>query len=356
MRTWILIAASATLLCAVPVHGQEPTTQEREHRVKEGDTLWDLAQLYYESPWLWQRIFEANTDVVEDPHWIYPEERLVIPGLAEDFPAQPRREVRRPTRTRFYTAPAAPVQRETQPTILSEETRTPMLVRPGDFYTAPWLTGLGDRMVVLGRLTRTDETADISWRMTETAQLYDDLYLTYRVPERPAVGDRLMLVNLGRRIGDHQVVEPVAFVEVRRLEPELMVARIVRQFGAVTTGALAIPLDSFPEPVQPQPDPVEGGVEGTILGFGTEQNLYGAESLAFLDLGAQDGIRLGDELVVIQPERSAGRRMSQDLPSQVVAELRVVRVRELTSTARVFDVVTPVLEPGLPVRVVRKMP
>ena len=49
------------------------------HTVVEDDTLWDLAQRYYQDPFEWRVIWNANRAVVEDPNLIYPGQTLRIP-------------------------------------------------------------------------------------------------------------------------------------------------------------------------------------------------------------------------------------------------------------------------------------
>ena len=55
----------------------------KTHTVTQGDHLWNLARHYYTDNFKWRRIYQANTNVVEDPHWIYPGEVLVIPDFEE---------------------------------------------------------------------------------------------------------------------------------------------------------------------------------------------------------------------------------------------------------------------------------
>lgn len=59
----------------------ETLVQRSEHEVIKANTLWDLAAYYYKDPWQWPRIHEANKDKIKDPHWIYPGQVFVIPGL-----------------------------------------------------------------------------------------------------------------------------------------------------------------------------------------------------------------------------------------------------------------------------------
>lgn len=47
--------------------------------ITSGDTLWDLAGHYYGDNEKWHIIARANSNIIKDPHWIYPGQKIKIP-------------------------------------------------------------------------------------------------------------------------------------------------------------------------------------------------------------------------------------------------------------------------------------
>ncbi len=58
---------SASIYSAVEVRSSAPET----YTVRQGDTLWDIAGLYLDKPWLWPELWRNNT-YIDNPHLIYP--------------------------------------------------------------------------------------------------------------------------------------------------------------------------------------------------------------------------------------------------------------------------------------------
>ncbi len=62
--------------------------QEGVYVVKKWDTLWDLAYSFMNDPFMWPEIWESNPQL-DNPHLIYPGDRLRIPTLTGGRMSQP---------------------------------------------------------------------------------------------------------------------------------------------------------------------------------------------------------------------------------------------------------------------------
>jgi len=348
------------------VQAQE-TGARKEHVVRKGDTLWDLARFYLQNPFLWPAIYEVNRSVVEDPHWIYPAERLVIPPVPpeaadtagveaveaarEPEPAVPRLDPLR--RTRFYGGVTQ--EREPGATVIMDEVASLAPVQAKEYYAAPWL-GSRATLPVVGRVAGKVDPGLPGAQAAPSVHRFEQVYLTYGAGERPAIGTELLLVEPGRAVERWgEVIEPRGRVRVVAHERGVMVAQVVEQYALIREGQAVIAVEPYPDPKPGRAVPVEDGPEGRLIAFVEPQALYGTMDIGFIDLGREAGIALGDELTAYLPERAA-RGGTATLPAEPAALLRVVRVGEKSATVRVIHSQQAELGPGLRVRLVRKAP
>lgn len=356
----IVILAAVGL--ASPAEAQEvPETQEGEHVVRRGDTLWDIARRYLQNPFLWNYVFEANRDVVQNPHLIFPDDRISIPGLpgdatAVELPADeaPRTVEAPPERTRFYTPSVADEpEPESSPEMVDHDApeMESTVIRQDEFRAAPWIAEPAT-LSFIGELITVVEREQLPMR-PHSALPYDRVFLNYQSTDRPEIDDELVLVREGRSYrGYGKVIRPTGIVRVIAIDDEVFEAVIEDQFEQVIVGDLALPIESFPGPIAKAENEVEAGPEGEIIGFYDEPEFAKMYGAIFVDLGESDGLQIGDELVAFLPERKAGGGYGEQLPPEPVANLRVVRVEERSATVKVMQKFLPWLEPGLPVRLV----
>jgi hypothetical protein len=359
-RPWarLILGITLALVWVAPTRAQEKTVERREHVVKQGDTLWELARAYLSNPFLWPLIYEANRQIVEIPHRIFPAEKLVIQPLPGEKPVQvvaaaepvvlPRPSNVR--RTRFYSPPDT----ASAATLISAEQLRLRRVEPFEYYATPWLSDVS-AVRSYGTLFKAAYVRPEHDKLTNTFHPFDKLYISYNGTTRPRPGDLLLVAAVGREVrGYGNVIEPTGVVQVDSLYATVMSARVTHQFGKMQIGDLVMPMDSFPA-LDRDPVPASGP-DGVIVDFEVPQPVYGVTDRVFVNLGANSGVKVGDELAAMLPERRGSLRGSERLPVQTVARLLITRVAGRTATARVVHLEWPALENGLPVRVVARMP
>lgn len=352
--TLALLAVTAALVAVVPAEAQEVVETEQVHVVRQGDTLWDIARRYLSDPYRWPEIFQLNRDVVANPHWIFPAERLRIPShawsprlptMADTLPMG----VGEAGRTVFFVPDAAT---EAEHRLrLTDEVPVPV-VTTGDFLRAGLLVPEGTVRPV-GRLAELLSPSIVPARMPPQIGQYDRVYMTILSAGGVRVGDELHLLRESRQVRPHGMLYEITGIgTVAAIDGNVATIVVEQLYDVVAVGDWAVPMPSFRVPYGISPRP-SGGLEGTIVTFQTPHALQSVEDVAFVDLGSASGVTEGDEFVVLLPEerRSWGIR-----PEIEVARLRVVRATERTAAARVIGLDQPALEPGLRIRLVAKMP
>ena len=366
------MAGTRALLVALAVPtialAQEATTERRTHVVKEGDTLWDLAGAYLSDPFLWPEIYRINTDVVEDPHWIYPGEVLQIPGpgeltVAADQPlpdvqgAEPERPVGPTIFARQNTGPTYVGTRRSTGTrrIASPEEVERTAVREGEYIAAPWIDRDGGPEQH-GRIVATSELAGII-QASDPIRVspHDRVYVTLPRNVPSARGERYLSYELGPSMPQGQIVIPTGILLVEQPgEGEATLVRVERMFGEVKIGNRLIPLERINLPTDARPAPVDLGVRSRVIWVASRAVLPSVQHYLMIDASRKDGVSIGDQFTLVRErvELAEGAR----LPEQPLALAQVVRVTERGTTVMIVDQVQPKIREGTEARLTAKMP
>jgi LysM repeat protein len=337
-----------------------PAEGEVSHVVKTGDTLWDIANAYLKDPFRWPEIFRRNTDVVENPHWIYPGEVIRIAG-SEVRPEVLARVMTKPApppvvtdfeRTVFSTLPALLSNRiPGSGDVLGRERAG--AVRVGEVEAAPFVDReAGPRGA--GRLSAAYDRPGIAARASDQRfQLEDPVFVEVPSGRVARVGDRYLVIIAGPAIGEEsRLMIPTGIVRVERVEAgQPALARIVKQFGDIRLDQSLVPVESSVPPATAARVPVSNGRDAHVLWVHEDPVLPTLQSYVVLSKEAGNDVAIGDQFTLMD----ATVDQSNPAPPVPAAVAQVVRVTPYAITALVVDHDQPTVRAGMPARLTARV-
>lgn len=323
---------------------QIPPNTPEFHTVVAGDCLWAISNQYLADPFLWPLVWEENIDSVTNPHRIFPDQQIKLPGGTLVASGA----------TAIDSAPATGGQdsesSEDEPD--SEATDDsgdevdlssrviPVKPHPVTSLTSVIASGFiaKDKMKgaqVVGSETESLDLArpDIVFVNAGTAAGFepDKEYFVIRrmrLVEHPVSGKKLgWLYNV---MGD---------IKVLCASEDSCSAIIRNTYHPILRSDLVIPKEEIPVPLtsgSPVTDPCNPSskkLPGTIVEvfYGSENcsdaAVIGRGDIAYIDLGSKDNVGPGDYFAVFKRNLD-----DPSLPRYVCGEAMVVRVGETTST------------------------
>ncbi len=357
VRAVAVAVAIAATRSQVVVSQQPTASPPKTHVVKRGDTLWDLAHAYLGDPFLWPEIYRLNTDVIEDPHWIYPGEVLKLPGepakIVAVSPPEPEPVAPAPAPApAMRPAPATPAP----PPPLAATPAPQPTVRRGEYIASPWVDRRGGPRNS-GHIIESGDVPGIASADRSRLNLYDPVFFA---PPAGAVApehERYLSYRLGPLIeGFGQIVIPTGVIEVTRAprNGEAATGKVVALFGQMQQGEHLIPLDTGVAGAA-SPVAVANGASGKVRWIENEPVLPSMQRYVVLDIAGRS-VATGDQIEFYQPRERAAEGESFAIPEVPLGRAQVLRVTPYGVSAIVTSVAQPKLEEGTAARVAAKMP
>ena len=288
----ILITGYLLLALWVPHAAQADEIRLNEdapevYLVKEGDTLWGIASMFLQDPWLWSEIWDINPQV-DNPHLIFPGDEIYLVWVD----GRPRLRVRRGDTSR--TVKLTPRMRieplDRAIPVISLEAIGPWLrghrvVLPEELEGAPYviagaqrhlLSSSGDRIYVRGELP----PGETGFGIFRAGELFVD----------PVTQEVLGLE--ARDIGSARLRE--------NHEGDLNQFEVTRVTEEVRNADRVLPNESREISASFQPRAPESPVKGVMLAVEGGVTQIGTLDIVAINRGARDGMEEGYVLAIYQ--------------------------------------------------------
>jgi len=346
------------------------TADSGMHVVIKGDTLWDLSGRYLANPFMWTEVWKVNPQI-ENPNLIYPGEEVVLPGVPRrtviagrpvvGVPAAGEAETPREEARSMYDQAFGKeepfVDRGKTIMRLDQEEESKVISLDVEKKEKIPVTTLAE-VLNAGYLLK--DPKDYRWTYPhETKRLYyslGDEILVWPVPDLH-IGDYLITAKdegevehpeeFFSDLGD--MIQPTGMVQITGRGGDFYTAEVVMALEEIQNEDMLMKFKTPPVVYEPVPrNPRLRGKWGYVVSSKWRKILNEQSQYLYLDLGSDDGVKVGDVFQVWREEpvvyefkyytddEGTRRRktMAYKRPETYIGKVQVISVHDGTSTAR----------------------
>ena len=296
------------------------------HIVQDGDSLSAICDYYYGDMYLWPKIWSYNPHIT-NAHWIFPGDRIRLTDPYTTTEGEPQGD------GLSFAETYDPRDTANQTYLLERYA----FIDEEEIDKAMEVTGGADAAIMMATL----DTAYISYK-PENPPIPGERLSVYR-KKKPVydinVKGKKQKLKQGKRIG--WLVEVVGEVYVRSVADKSAEAEVVAAVRPVERGQRVGELKTRFAKVSPTTNEVT--TNGLVVEAIREQTLNGEAQFVIVNMGAEDGIRRGNTMEVVQKgdAYTSDHRLHQPYdkghPRRILARLLVLQTEDTSALAVVTD-------------------
>ncbi|MBN1695524.1 LysM peptidoglycan-binding domain-containing protein [candidate division WOR-3 bacterium] len=311
---------------------------QKKHIVVKGECLWFIAGDYYNDPFLWPVIYEANKDSIADPHWIYPGEVFVIPNVpAEQVSIPPTEEglVMEVKGTKGKVQEELKTTTGTKEEELREKIGEALLfsVVQAENYAftakAALLAGFitRDGNLGIGKISkRIKYPPDFQGASTV---LGDDVEINVGTADGIQVGNNYVIFRYDKAVGRYgRIVRIKGVLKISEADENVSTAKITESYETIDAGDRIMEYTP-PEMVIGEATPITDELEGKIIALKEDDPIIKPFAVVYIEPGS-GSVQLGDVFLIYKE--------GTDNLIVPLGKIQIVDVREETASGYITSI------------------
>ena len=282
------------------------------YTIQKGDTLWDISERFFDSPWQWPDLWNENSQI-PNPHLIYPGERIRLfhKGWIK-------------TTAKADVTEKSLQEKEPQkepPYLLYKAIDSIGFIKKEPVTSSGYILKSYEDKIMISQddmvYVRSDNNASL---------ICGNKYTIYRTLEKPVI-DKKTKAFIGIQ---HYIT---GILEITEKKPDFAVAKVLKSFRSIA-------VNDFLMPYKQQSSKIfitksKKGLEGSIIGSEEKSTIIGDSTIAFIDMGNQDGVTPGQYYSIYYQEKKRLDPKSKKYTLLSIVDfgtLFVLRTEQTTST------------------------